>query len=64
MAMIPVYLLLWWFGSWLENEEQKAKSTTRIQKRTKPKYRMKEVRPEDDELFMTDLGDFDEAFKL
>lgn len=64
MAMIPVYLLLWWFGSWLESKERKAKLATRIQKRTKPKYRMKEVRPEDDELFMTDLGDFDEAFKL
>lgn len=64
MAMIPVYLLLWWFGSWLESLEKSGKETKCVAKRTKPKYRMKEVRPEDDELFMTDLGDFDEAFKL
>ena len=61
MAMLPVYLLLWWFGSWLESLEKSGKE---IKRRTKPRYRMKEVRPGDDELFLTDLGDFDEAFKL
>lgn len=35
-----------------------------VKQKEKPKYRMKEVSPESDELFMTDLGDFDEAFKL
>lgn len=64
MAMLPVYLLLWWFGSWLESLEKSGKETKRVAKRIKPKYRMKEVSPESDELFMTDLGDFDEAFKL
>lgn len=61
MAMLPVYLLLWWFGSWLESLEKSGKETKRV---AKPRYRMKEVRPGDDELFLTDLGDFDEAFKL
>ena len=71
MATLPFLILMWWFGAWLESKEKERKQAlrevrdwARAETKTKPKYRMKEVNPEDDELFMTDLGDFDEAFKL
>lgn len=75
MYLLPFYILAIWFGCWLENRENERKrnlneiehwwKTLRNNKtESKPKYRMKEVRPEDDELFLTDAGDFDEAFRL
>lgn len=36
----------------------------KISKPSKPKYRMKEVDEDEDLLYLTSSGDFDEAFKL
>ena len=74
MATLPFLLIGLWIATYFDNKEKERKRKIneiikwcdREEKNfnSKPKYRMKEVRPEDDELFMTDLGDFDEAFKL
>lgn len=74
MATLPFLLIGLWIATYFDNKEKEKKRKIneiikwcdREEKKfnSKPKYRMKEVRPEDDELFMTDLGDFDEAFKL
>ena len=76
MATLPFLLLtaiicrLW--VDHLDKKIAKAKETIRLyneqerseQKPKRSKYKMKNVDPEDDELFLTDNGNFDEAFRL
>lgn len=74
MAAIPFLLIGLWIATYFDEKEKARKRELneivkwreRGEKRfnSKPRYRMKEVNPEDNELFLTDLGDFDEAFKL
>lgn len=75
MATLPFLLIGIWIASYFDNREKERKRKLnefikwcdQIGKSScdsKPKYRMKEVSSEDEELFLTDLGDFDEAFKL
>ena len=59
MATFPFLLLLYFFASYMESRCKPKKEI-----KSKPKYRMKEVTAEEDELFLTDAGDFDEAFRL
>ena len=75
MATLPFLLLtaiicrLW--IDHLDKKIAKAKEIIRLcnqqernETNSKPKYKMKNVDPEDDELFLTDNGNFDEAFRL
>lgn len=79
MGAIPFLIFFWWLACKMEmrcdkrlqehreierNLDAAIKRVRNFRVNSKPKYRMKEVSPESDELFMTDLGDFDEAFKL
>lgn len=74
MAAIPFLLIGLWIATYFDEKEKARKRKLnevikwceRGDKKfsSKPRYRMKEVNPEDNELFLTDLGDFDEAFKL
>ena len=79
MASIPFLIFFWWLACKMEMRCDKRLNEHRELERrlnaaierarnfrinSKPKYRMKEVSSEDDELFMTDLGDFDDTFRL
>lgn len=49
---------------WCQKEQKKIeKYLNGSYTETKPKYKMKKDSSEDDELFMTDLGNFDNMFK-
>jgi hypothetical protein len=67
MAALPFFLLMCWFGWWLEKRERERKRVLReirdwARAETKTKRKPKEADTEDDELFMTDLGDSDDMF--
>lgn len=76
MAYLPFMLLgIWICNIWIEHIDKKiakAKETIKLyneqerneNKPKRSKYTMKNVDPEDDELFLTDNGNFDEAFRL
>jgi len=79
MGAIPFLIFFWWLACKMEmrcdkrlqehreierNLDAAIKRVRNFKTDSKPKYRMKEVDSDTDELFMTDLGDFDEAFKL
>lgn len=69
MATLPFLILAWWlackFEIWATRRSYERDQLVRDLEKSKPsKYRVREVSPEDDELFLTDLGDFDEAFNL
>lgn len=76
MATLPFLLLVSFLCNiWIEHLDKKIakyKETIRLyneqerskQKPKRSKYTMKNVDPEDDELFLTDNGNFDEAFRL
>ena len=79
MAAIPFLIFFWWLACKMEmrcdkrlqehreierNLDAAIKRARNFRVNSKPKYKMKEVDSDTEELFMTDLGDFDEAFKL
>ena len=48
---------------WCKKEQKKIEKYLNGSSVKNPKYRVQEVDSEDDELFTTDLGDFDDTFK-
>lgn len=76
MATLPfLFLISFLCNIWIDRLDKKIAKTKEIirlyneqerneQKPKRSKYKMKNVDPEDDELFLTDNGNFDEAFRL
>jgi hypothetical protein len=79
MATLPFLIFFWWLACKMEmrcdkklrehrelerNLDAAIKKARAFRLNSKLRYRTREDSSEDDELFLTDLGDFDDTFRL